>query len=61
MRPYYESIPAVSIFLLMLTGVLSIVPHGRKAAYRMTLLSLSVVFAASVLLTIGVAGGESFS
>jgi len=61
MRPVFDNIPAVSILLMMLTGIVSIVPHGRKAAYRLTLVSLSVVMAASICLTFGLADGHSFT
>lgn len=50
MRPIVDNIPALSILLMMLTGIVSIVPHDRKTAYRLTLLSLAVVGAASCAL-----------
>ncbi len=61
MLPIYQNIPAVSILLMMMTGILSILPHGKKTAYRLTLLSLAVVFCASVVLTVSLAAGQSFA
>jgi len=61
MRPVFENIPAVSILLMLLTGIISIVPHNRKTAYRLCLVSLGIVLAASVCLTFSLANGHSFS
>lgn len=61
MRPIVENVPALSILFMMLTGIVSVVPKNRKTAYRMTVISLLILLAASLCLCVSLSDGRSFT
>ncbi len=61
MRPIVENVPALSILFMMLTGIISVVPKNRNTAYRLTLLSLLVLFAVNLCLCVSLSDGRSFT
>ena len=61
MHPVVDNIPAVSILLMMLTGIISTVPHNRKVSYWMNVVALSVITAANLCLLFALKDGRYFT
>ena len=62
MHAIYENIPALSIFLMMLSGILTVLCHKGRAAYRIFILSMAALIAGSLwLLAELAAGGYEFT